>query len=637
MAKPSGTTGQKFSVRELLFSELALRAKRIPEETIRKGWSILDEMSRFGINRTMSSVLLERKLIDKAAEKEVIEGFKNLHLPCPSCRKRLTLEAVDAESKLRCRTCQALLEVELKVPVPEGQGTCPGRLDGNLEQLVQLAEVSHGDGDAAAPTHGPGALPSRIVRGAAGYSIGEETPSRIAREPKESREPREPREPQEVREVREKARPPAPAVTEAKSLPERTPGPAADEAAPAAPRRRRFDKESVRRYQLQTIVATGPFGRAYRAAAATGKAPPVLLKLLFPDLDVSPTTVAVVQSRLKEWSEAGGKTFSRPHAAELEGPNAYVVRPHLGEQFVPLSAVRLSDLKEKPALLRRITASLKGAHDAGKFHGNLKPSNIFLDRSGGQGQILLVDPALHLVLPRENPLQRWRVLANMARFVSPEEIAGGEPTVASDVYSLGWIFFAVLSGTIPFEGVPAAEVLTRHQEGPVSELPDSAGEWRTLVQAMTALQPKERPRDAGAVLGAVEALIAGKRLSLALITPRKAAAEVVTTASRRKAKSNRRYAIGPAVLLAVLAWTGWCFKGWKESAAALSSEDRSKTLFEKLAEEAYWETAQRAKRTPERGRELWEEYLRAFPGTPMVGSAETQRASFPAPIPERTK
>ncbi len=666
MAKTSETTAKKFSMRELLFSELALRGGRIPEETIRKGWSILEELSRFGINRTMSSVLLERKLIEKGAEREVVEGFKNLHVGCPSCRKRLTLEGIDPDSKLRCRTCQALLEVELKGPMPQWQGAFPGRLDGNLEQLIQFIEVSHGSGDSVAsgghapgghaahgssggsggPTHGPGAPPSRIVRGAAGYSLGDEAAPRHSRETKEAKEPketkeakepRELREPQEPREAREKSKALTTALAEAKGPSEKAPGPAPDDAALAAPRRRRFDKQSVRRFQLQTIIATGPFGRAYRAAAAAGKSPPVVLKLLFPDLDVSPTAIAALQLRLREWSEAGGKTFSRPHAAEQEGPNSYVVRPHLGEQFVPLSSVRLSDLKEKPGLLRRIALSLKAVHASGKCHGNLKPSNIFIEKSGGQGQIVLVDPALHLVLPRENPLQRWRVLANMPRFVSPEEIAGGEPTAASDVYALGWIFFAVLSGTSPFEGVAAAEILNRHQEGPVPELPAEAGEWRHLVQAMTALQATERPPDAGAVLGAVETIIAGKKLSLAPTTGRKAAGEVVTAVSRRKAGGNWRYALGPVALLAVLGWTGWCYKNWRQSAEALSNEDRSKVLFGKLAEEAYWETAQRAKTTPEQGRELWEQYLRAFPATPMTGSAETQRAGFPAPIPERAR
>jgi hypothetical protein len=208
-------------------------------------------------------------------------------------------------------------------------------------------------------------------------------------------------------------------------------------------------------------------------------------------------------------------------------------------------------------------------------------------------------------------------------------------TPASDIYALGWIFHAVLTGNPPFSGLPAPEILRRHREGPCPELPGEMGEWRRLLSAMTAHLPRERPRDADALLEHVDAILAGRKPALAAITPRPAPPRIEEAAGSRGARYHWKYALGPAVLVLALAWTGWCLWQWRETRVVFSMPDRLTVLHHRLATDAYQEALAEANQHPERGREIWERYLERFSGTPLEGAAKAELSNFPAPISPR--
>lgn len=150
----------------------------------------------------------------------------------------------------------------------------------------------------------------------------------------------------------------------------------------------------------------------------------------------------------------------------------------------------LQDLLNQPlttgdvlALLRAITGCLVTVHSHGLCHGTLNPRSILvLDDS----QPLLLDFGLS---------QLFQLGFNSGvdpRFCSPEQIRGENAGTAADIYSLGCIFYLMLTGRPPFSGKNNFSIATMHLEGQFPELPVPFSGCRELLSGMTRLTPSQR-------------------------------------------------------------------------------------------------------------------------------------------------
>jgi len=114
--------------------------------------------------------------------------------------------------------------------------------------------------------------------------------------------------------------------------------------------------------------------------------------------------------------------------------------------------------KEAAALLAKIAGAVQHAHERGVLHRDLKPSNILLDDAG---EPRVSDFGLaRLTEDVEHPTLSGALLGTPA-YMAPEQADGahGEVTTRSDVYSLGAIFYEMLTGRVPFEGASHLELL----------------------------------------------------------------------------------------------------------------------------------------------------------------------------------
>lgn len=395
-------------------------------------------------------------------------------------------------------------------------------------------------------------------------------------------------------------------------------------------RTRRSARDEITRFRISSVVHSGPFGRLYRATVSKGDdSSPVALKVLSDEVIKDPKSPARLAAALSDWNSVTDSTFRVTHSVLQENDLVHVVRAEFEEPFAALSDLRPTGMDEREAILRRITVLLAELHGEGRVHGNIKPSN-FIVKADDLEYAFLVDPCLDALLPTDNNISRWNLLLRGPRYLAPEVIDGGSTSQKSDVCSLGWTFHALLSGTSPFTGIPAPEVLRRHREGPFPELSGAAKRWRTLVTQMTAVTPDERPASATEVLEHVDAILAGQTYRSAPVTARVTSRQDEGLAgSRSRTRFPLRYAVGPACLLAVLAWVGWCLVGWHGAASRQESPGRARELLDGLAEHVFDETRGEARAHPESGRELWEEFISTFSATPMVVHAEAEKRDYP--------
>lgn len=107
----------------------------------------------------------------------------------------------------------------------------------------------------------------------------------------------------------------------------------------------------------------------------------------------------------------------------------------------------------------QIASALKAAHDTGIIHRDLKPSNLMIAEDGS---VKLADFGVAHVFATTR-LTRTGGVVGTAEYMSPEQARGQRATKLSDLYSLGAVMYAMLTGRPPFTGKTAADILHKQQ------------------------------------------------------------------------------------------------------------------------------------------------------------------------------
>jgi tetratricopeptide (TPR) repeat protein/predicted Ser/Thr protein kinase len=152
-----------------------------------------------------------------------------------------------------------------------------------------------------------------------------------------------------------------------------------------------------------------------------------------------------------------------------------------GTKFISMEFVEGEDLRtlihrrtklppqEAVELIEQVCRALEAAHSVGVIHRDLKPQNIMRDKSG---RILVMDFGLARTLEGDGMTQTGALVGTM-EYMSPEQALAQNLDQRSDVFSVGLIFYELLTGQTPFRADSAlASLIKRTQERvvPVTEL-----------------------------------------------------------------------------------------------------------------------------------------------------------------------
>jgi serine/threonine protein kinase len=137
---------------------------------------------------------------------------------------------------------------------------------------------------------------------------------------------------------------------------------------------------------------------------------------------------------------------------ETEDGLAYLVMEFLDGTPLSKNITRgPMELRETVDILEQVCAALSRAHDMGVVHRDLKPDNIYLmERGGKKNFVKILDFGLAKVA-REGKLAEEGAVFGTPEYISPEQARGEEAGPQSDLYSLGIIFYEMLTGRLPFE------------------------------------------------------------------------------------------------------------------------------------------------------------------------------------------
>lgn len=164
-------------------------------------------------------------------------------------------------------------------------------------------------------------------------------------------------------------------------------------------------------------------------------------------------------------------------------------------------------------LAREITEVLVHTHFQGIIHGTIHPGHVLV---GPQGQIKVMDLGLSWILMdilSNCDMELLRPLPYL-----PPEIAKGELlNVSSDLYSLGFMMYEMLTGTTPYAGLPKTSIMGKlafDQADPVLDFPSTApAAVCDLIRHMTRNKTQQRLQDATHVLTIINQQLAKLPLS----------------------------------------------------------------------------------------------------------------------------
>lgn len=153
-------------------------------------------------------------------------------------------------------------------------------------------------------------------------------------------------------------------------------------------------------------------------------------------------------------------------------------------------------LSEAIDIMLQLTDGMAHAHDSYIIHRDLKPQNIMIK---DDGQIKITDFGIAMALNSTQLTQTNSVMGSV-HYLPPEQASGKGCTIKSDIYSMGIIFYELLSGSLPFRGDNAVEIALKHMRDPLPSLrednPAIPQSIENIIRKATAKNPKNRYEDA---------------------------------------------------------------------------------------------------------------------------------------------
>jgi tRNA A-37 threonylcarbamoyl transferase component Bud32/tetratricopeptide (TPR) repeat protein len=248
-------------------------------------------------------------------------------------------------------------------------------------------------------------------------------------------------------------------------------------------------------YRLGELLGRGGMGAVYLAERVDGEVTQqVAVKLLRPGAD----SRELRQRFLAERQILA--TLSHPNIARLldaghsEDGQPYLVMEHVEGKHIDVYAAGL-DIRLKVALVLKVCAAVGYLHRNLVVHRDLKPANILVTNEG-EAKLLDFGIAKMLDLTTDSTMTSMRMLT--PDYASPEQVADGAISTATDVYSLGAVLYKLLTGVSPHQfeddsaGAIALAITTGKITPPAKLAPGLKSDLETILMKALRTEPQER-------------------------------------------------------------------------------------------------------------------------------------------------
>jgi serine/threonine protein kinase/Flp pilus assembly protein TadD len=223
------------------------------------------------------------------------------------------------------------------------------------------------------------------------------------------------------------------------------------------------------RYEILRVLGQGGMGAVYQARDRDLDRM-IALKVIRPELATDP---AILQRFKQELILA--RNITHKNVVRI-----YDMGESVGIRYITMEYVDGEDLRtllrrhgkfsaeQTIPMIEQVCRALDAAHAEGVIHRDLKPQNIMRDK---QGRIVVMDFGLARSLGDTGLTQTGAIVGTM-EYMSPEQAMGMPLDQRSDIFSVGLIFYELLTGKAPYKADTAIASLMRRTREPATPASD---------------------------------------------------------------------------------------------------------------------------------------------------------------------
>ncbi|MBW6437536.1 protein kinase [Actinoplanes hulinensis] len=261
------------------------------------------------------------------------------------------------------------------------------------------------------------------------------------------------------------------------------------------------------RYELRSMLGSGGMAAVWQATDRwLGRM--VAVKVLHERVLADPTVAGRFEREARMVAGLAHPNIVALHDVGADSGVPYLVMELVsGRSLAALLSAGPLDIAGAVGIAAQVCAALEAASEAGIVHRDIKPANILIT---DDGRVKVCDFGIARVAgATRSELTGSAQMLGTSTYMAPEQVAGGAVDVRTDLYGLGCVLYAMLTGNPPFTGDSPMRIAWDHVERvppPASAHRPVPHELDLLLQAMLAKFPADRPSDPATVRAALENL-----------------------------------------------------------------------------------------------------------------------------------
>jgi serine/threonine-protein kinase PpkA len=227
----------------------------------------------------------------------------------------------------------------------------------------------------------------------------------------------------------------------------------------------------------------------------------VALKVMSPVFNADP----VFSQRFQREANIVGQ-LSHPNIVSIYDIGCFKNLNYIAMDYLPGGSVqdKMRDglsTAEALRVVKEIARALDVAHEKGYIHRDLKPENILFREDG---TAVLSDFGVAKVLSASAKVTNAGTVVGTPHYMSPEQSRGLPIDGRSDIYSLGIVFYEMLTGVVPYQAEEAVAIAIKHLTSPIPTLPGQHAIFQNLLKKLLAKSAKDRFQRGEEIIAAIE-------------------------------------------------------------------------------------------------------------------------------------
>lgn len=268
-------------------------------------------------------------------------------------------------------------------------------------------------------------------------------------------------------------------------------------------------------YRIIRKIAQGGMSTVYLAIQmSVGRI--VALKVMSPNLTSDPA----FSERFQREATIVGQ-LSHPNIVAIydigkQGDYNYIAMDYLPGGSVHNKMIAGLNAEEALRITKDIANALDHAHERGYVHRDIKPENILFREDGSA---VLTDFGVAKTSVGVSRMTHVGTVVGTPHYMSPEQTRGQAVDARSDLYSLGVLFYEMLTGTLPYQGEDAVAIALKHISAPIPRLPPQFQAFQQILDLLLAKDPAQRFQSGKEITEAIEQIELSTRAQYATPTP----------------------------------------------------------------------------------------------------------------------